>query len=177
MKAVALVSADQHAIRTRSVRRVRGQDCLHFCQSPQASFSRIMAASSAWKQAVERLWGISCRYRDAQLIQLSSVDVWFAFEKSTTHNFKYCAFLKCIFCICDESFMGLKKLLSLRENQFSAIIFYVVIIWEEKWAGACRMRSWNRDKEQSHQWPQSAVTFLGTVGAERVWCRQRQPHD
>lgn len=50
-----------------------------------------MAASLVWKQAGERLWGISCQYRDAQLMQLSSVDVWLSFEKSTTDSFKYFA--------------------------------------------------------------------------------------
>lgn len=97
--------------------------CISVSKSPQASFFRITAANLAWKQAGKRLWGISCQYRDAQLMQLSSVYVWFAFEKSTTQYKIFCIFKN------SESFTSLKKLPSLRENQFSAIFFNVVVHW------------------------------------------------
>lgn len=77
--------------------------CISVGRSPQASFSCVMAASSVWKQAGERLWGISCQYRDAQLISLCHQSVTCNWKVHNT-RLNIFAFLKHISCICDESF-------------------------------------------------------------------------
>lgn len=153
---------------------------------PSASLSarvhRHPSPSASWPPArqenVPR--GISCQYREPQLTQLSSADVWPAFERFATHSFKC---LKCIFIFgfntlhCDESFYVAEGSFSHWEKINLPPSTFTQLYTDYLRGSGERAGCWNRDREQSHQWPQSAVWFLGTVGAERVWCRQSQQHD